>query len=91
MSKYKYNLQLFTVSPDVTKKDSMEFKKISPDLPAVPSRDMDVIKTSYIRAIENDFEKLVEKQEDIDADLKGVIKKLDGIEKALRLIAGKIG
>ena len=91
MSKYKYNLQLFTVSPDVTKKDSMEFKKISPDLPAVPSGDMDVIKTSYIRAIENDFEKMVERQESIDADLQGVIKKLDGIEKALRLIAGKIG
>ena len=91
MSKYKYNLQLFTVSSDTTKSDSMEFKKISPDLPAVPSGDMDVIKTSYIRAIESDFEKLVERQEDIDADLKGVIKKLDGIEKALRLIAGRIG
>ena len=91
MSKYKYNLQLFTVSPDVTKKDSMEFKKISPDLPAVPSRDMDVIKTSYIRAIENDFEKLVERQEGIDADLKDISKKLDDLNKTLRFLAGRIG
>ena len=91
MSKYKYNLQLFTVSSDTTKSDSMEFKKISPDLPAVPSGDMDVIKTSYIRAIESDFEKMAKKQEDIDADLRGVIKKLDGIEKALQLIAGRVG
>ena len=91
MSKYKYNLQLFTVSPDVTKKDSMEFKKISPDLPAVPSRDMDVIKTSYIRAIESDFEKLGERQESIDADLKDISKKLDDLNKTLRFLAGRIG
>lgn len=51
----------------------------------------------FLRALQgvhfmsNDLEKMVKKQEDIDADLKGVIKKLDGIEKALQLIAGKIG
>lgn len=91
MSKYKYNLQLFTVSSDTTKSDSMEFKKISPNLPAVPSGDMDVIKTSYIRAIESDFEKLVERQEDIDADLKDISKKLDDLNKTLRFLAGRIG
>lgn len=44
-----------------------------------------------VHFMSNDLEKLVEKQEAIDADLKGAIKKLDGIEKALQLIASRIG
>lgn len=44
-----------------------------------------------VHFMSNDLEKMVKKQEDIDADLKGVIKKLDGIEKALQLIASRIG
>ena len=91
MSKYKYNLQLFTVSSDTTKSDSMEFKKISPDLPSVPSGDMDVIKTSYIRAIESDFEKMAKKQEDIDASLKDIARNQKDVVKALQLIASRIG
>ena len=44
-----------------------------------------------VHFMSTDLEKMVERQESIDADLKGVIKKLDGIEKALHLIAGRIG
>lgn len=44
-----------------------------------------------IHFMSTDLEKMVERQEDIDADLKGVIKKLDGIEKALQLIASRVG
>lgn len=44
-----------------------------------------------VHFMSTDLEKMAKKQEDIDADLKGVIKKLDGIEKALQLIASRIG
>ena len=44
-----------------------------------------------VHFMSTDLEKMVERQESIDADLKGVIKKLDGIEKALQLIASRIG
>ena len=44
-----------------------------------------------VHFMSTDLEKMVERQESIDADLKDISKKLDDLNKTLRFLAGRIG
>lgn len=76
------NLHLFGDLPEDVRIFSEEVRKATN--PSYSEHQLLSVGTQYAR--ENR-----ETLKSIDADLKGVIKKLDGIEKALQLIAGRIG
>ena len=81
--KEMFDIQLFSVGPDTTKSDSAEFKNLSMILPAIPAGDMDVIRTSYIKGIENDLGS-------ITVSLESTNKTLKDIAKSLKIIAGRV-
>lgn len=80
--KEMFDIQLFSVRPNTTKSDSAEFKNLSMILPAIPAGDMDVIRTSYIKGIENDLGSIA-------VSLESTNKTLKDIAESLRIIAGR--
>ena len=114
MSKYKYNLQLFSVPLKEAMKEMSQEAGTSFNM--YPER-LEQVKAAYLKGIEDDLyevlrkmeeddflhalqgvhfmstdlEKMVERQESIDADLKDISKKLDDLNKTLRFLAGRIG